>query len=206
MAIATLTKDDGANDISKISRLLLGVSWDPSSGTDRGLLGWARKKVGDDLDLIAVACTAPEKEGGRPVPARYAGLSSTDPMKNRSVLHSGDNQTGHGDGDDETVAVTFADVPAPVISIVFLAAAFKKGTSFANVANISFKVYDASDGQPEVVADIWPSLLGKTNVNAVARASRGEDGLWTLEVLNESSRIKQGDMEDLLEFAASHAK
>src|SRR5690606_2105024 len=101
----------------------VGVRWDPSAGSSGGLLGIARRKRGVDLDLIAVLL-----QGGEPV--RFAGLDSLDPIGNGAVLHSGDEQTGAAAGDDETVHVTFAQVPAAIDSIVFIAAAFKKGASF----------------------------------------------------------------------------
>src|ERR1043166_8910426 len=63
-------------------------------------------------------------------PVRLAGLDSLDPMGNGSLVHSGDNQTGRGDGDDETVTVEFSRIPPQITSIVFVAAAFKKGSSF----------------------------------------------------------------------------
>ncbi|NDZ74283.1 TerD family protein, partial [Streptomyces sp. SID10362] len=96
-----------------------------------GLIGKIRQKAGTDLDLIAIAM-----QGGDPV--RLAGLDSLDPLGNGSLVHSGDNQTGHGDGDDETVTVEFARIPANITSIVFIAAAYKKRSSFSNARNISF--------------------------------------------------------------------
>ncbi|MEV6772178.1 TerD family protein [Nocardia sp. NPDC051030] len=189
----TLRKEDGAADLGGISKMSVGVSWDPSAGTSGGLLGIARRKKGVDLDLIAILMQGAE-------PVRFAGLDSLDPLGNGSVLHTGDEQTGAASGDDETVHVTFANVPTPITSIVFVAAAFKKGTSFEKANNVSFKIYDASGGSTQQVADVWPSLLGAENANAIARAFR--DGqVWKLEVLDRKGKIKQGDMQALLRFA-----
>ncbi|MGW4094639.1 TerD family protein [Nocardia sp. NPDC004750] len=189
----TLRKEDGAADLAGITKLSVGVSWDPSSGTSGGALGWARRKRGVDLDLIAVLM-----QGNDPV--RFAGLDSLDPLGNGSVAHTGDEQTGAASGDDETIHVTFADVPTAIDAIVFVAAAFKKGSSFDKANNISFKIYDATGGNTQQVADIWPSLLGTDNANAVARAFRN-GAVWQLEVLNRQGKIKQGDMQALLRFA-----
>ncbi|CAM5686697.1 hypothetical protein STENM327S_04122 [Streptomyces tendae] len=123
-------------------------------------------------------------------------------MGNGSLLHSGDNQTGHGDGDDETVTVEFARLPSAITSIVFVAAAYKKGSSFQKARNISFEVYDATGGSTEQVADIWPSLLSQDNGCAVAKAVRAGGG-WKLEVVNETGKIKQGDEHALMRFAVS---
>lgn len=189
----TLKKEDGAADLAGISKLSVGVSWDPSGGASGGPLGWARRKRGVDLDLIAVLMQGSE-------PVRFAGLDSLDPLSNGAVLHTGDEQTGAATGDDETVSVTFAEVPDAIDGIIFVAAAFKKGSSFEKANNISFKVYDATGGSAQQVADIWPSLLGNDNANAVARAFR-QGGVWQLEVLNRKGKIKQGDKQALLRFA-----
>ncbi|MGV9414974.1 TerD family protein [Nocardia sp. NPDC003693] len=189
----TLRKEDGAADLAGISKMSVGVSWDPSAGASGGLLGIARRKKGVDLDLIAILMQGSE-------PVRFAGLDSLDPLGNGSVLHSGDEQTGAAAGDDETVHVTFADVPGGIDSIVFVAAAFKKGSSFEKANNVSFKIYDATGGGTQQVADIWPSLLGGDNANAIARAFRNGPA-WQLEVVDRKGKIKQGDMQALLRFA-----
>lgn len=191
----TLTKEDGPADLDGVTHLSIGVSWDPTSGSSGGVLGSLRRKQGTDLDLIAIAMA-----GGDPV--RLAGLDSLDPMGNGSLLHSGDNQTGKGDGDDETVTVEFSRIPQNITSIVFIAAAYKKGSSFQKARNISFKVYDATGGSSQQVADIWPSLLSADNGCAVAKALRVGAG-WKLEVINTTGKIKQGDEHALMRFAAS---
>ncbi len=189
----TLSKNDEAADLTGVTKLAVGVSWDPSSGNKGGLLGRFIRAVGMDLDLIAVAMRGDE-------PVRLAGLDSQDPMGNGSVYHSGDAESGHASGDDETVTVDFSKVPSPVTSIVFIATAFKRGTSFSGARNISFKVYDASGGSSQVVADIWPSLLGSHNANAVAKAYR-DGGTWKFDVLDATGTIRQGDDQSLLRFA-----
>lgn len=191
----TLTKEDGPADLDGVTHLSIGVSWDPTVGSSGGILGKLRQKAGTDLDLIAIAV-----QGADPV--RLAGLDSLDPLGNGSLLHSGDNQTGRGDGDDETVTVEFSRVPTNITSIVFIAAAYKKRSSFQSARNISFKVYDATGGSIQQVADIWPSLLSNDNGCLVAKAVR--DGAnWKLQVINETGKIKQGDEQALMRFAVS---
>ncbi|MFD7072440.1 TerD family protein [Streptomyces sp. NPDC059913] len=191
----TLKKEDGPADLDGVTHLSLGVSWDPTAGSSGGMMGMLRRKSGTDLDLIAIAM-----QDGDPV--RLAGLDSLDPMGNGSLVHSGDNQTGHGDGDDETVTVEFARLPPQITSIVFIAAAYKKGSSFQKARNISFKVYDATGGSSEQVADIWPSLLTQDNGCAVAKATR-TDNTWKLEVINTTGKIKQGNEHALMRFATT---
>jgi len=191
----TLKKEDGPADLDGVTHLSIGVSWDPTAGSSGGVVGKLRRKTGTDLDLIAIAMQGAE-------PVRLAGLDSLDPMGNGALMHSGDNQTGHGDGDDETVTVEFAKMPPNVTAIVFVAAAYKKGSSFQKARNISFKVYDATGGSSQQVADIWPNLLSQDNGCAVAKAMRVGDS-WKLEVINVTGKIKQGDEHALMRFAIS---
>jgi stress response protein SCP2 len=191
----TLKKEDGPADLDGVTHLSIGVSWDPTSGSSGGLVGKLRRTTGTDLDLVAIAM-----QGADPV--RLAGLDSGDPLGNGALVHSGDNQTGKGEGDDETVTVEFSRVPPNVTSIVFVAAAYKKGSSFQKARNISFKVYDATGGSSQQVADIWPSLLSTDNGCAVAKAIR-DGAVWKLQVINETGKIKQGDEHALMRFAVS---
>lgn len=191
----TLTKEDGPADLDGVTHLSIGASWDATAGSSGKLAGVVRRKVGTDLDLIAIAMQGQE-------PVRLAGLDSLDPLGNGSLVHSGDNQTGHGDGDDEVVTVDFARIPGNITSIVFVAAAFKKGSSFQKARNISFKIYDSTGGSSQQVADIWPSLLTQDNGCAVAKAIRSANG-WKLEVINVTGKIKPGDEQALMRFAIS---
>lgn len=192
----TLTKDMGAADLAGVTHLQIGASWDTTAGASGGVWGKIKKKAGTDLDLIAIAMSGEN-------PVRLAGLDSLDPMGNGAMVHSGDNQTGHGEGDDETVTLNFGNMPAPVTSIVFVAAAFKKGSSFERARNISFKVYDATGGSSSQVADIWPSLLSNDNACAIAKAVRQPSGIWTLEVLEIFGPVTQGDEKALMRFAVN---
>lgn len=191
----TLKKEDEAADLTGVTKMGVGVSWDPTAGSDGKVLGWLNRKIGTDLDLIAILMRGTD-------PVRIAGLDSLDPLGNGSVVHSGDNQTGKGEGDDEMVNVIFENVSDPVTSIIFTASAFKKNSSFGNARNISFKVYDSTGGSATQVADIWPSLLSNgQNANAVAHAYRDGEA-WKLKVLDVMGKVKQGDEQALMRWAA----
>jgi tellurium resistance protein TerZ len=192
----TLIKGMEAADLSAVTTMSIGASWDTTGGGSGGVKGWLKRTRGTDLDAVAILMQGSE-------PVRMAGLDSLDPVGNGSVVHSGDNQTGHGDGDDERIDVVFANVPGHVDAIIFVCAAFKPGSSFDKASNVSFKVYDASDGVPGQVADIWPSLLGGGNAVAVAKAVR-TGASWTLEVINARGTVRQGDRASLMRFAMGH--
>lgn len=206
MQIPTLTKQNaGVNDpadVSNITKLRVGVSWDASSRGKGGLMGKLSRRAGADLDLLAIVVDP----NGNPV--RFAGLDNLDPLKDGTLRHSGDNQTGKGEGDDETVDADLLTMRGNVQSIIFAVAAFKDGGAsrafgdqgFGGAENVEFSVYDVSDGQPGKVAEMWPSLLGTENCCLVAKATRGPAG-WTLAVLEKMVRITPGDRNSILRAA-----
>lgn len=88
-----------------LKNLLVGLGWDPraTDGKEFDLDGSAfllnaSGKVRSDADFIF-----------------YNNLKSAD----GSVVHSGDNRSGQGDGDDETVKINLASVPADVDKLSF---------------------------------------------------------------------------------------
>lgn len=89
-----------------LKKIIIGLGWDPraSDGSafdldGSGFLLKSDGKVRGDSDFIF-----------------YNNLKSTD----GSVVHSGDNTTGGGDGDDEKITVDLSTVPAEIdkISVV----------------------------------------------------------------------------------------
>ena len=100
-------------------------------------LGWdTRSTDGQDFDLDASAflLTDAGKVRGDNDFIFYNNLKSSD----GSVTHTGDNRTGEGDGDDESLIIELNRVPQEVTKIVFVVTihdATTRRQSFGQVAN-----------------------------------------------------------------------
>ncbi|AJC57380.1 TerD family protein [Streptomyces noursei] len=111
-------------------------------------LGWdVRTTTGADYDLDASAllCTDTGKVASDQHFVFYNNLTSPD----GSVRHTGDNLTGAGDGDDETVDVTLDGVPAEITKIVFPVSihdAQSRGQNFGQVRNAYIRVVNQQGG------------------------------------------------------------
>ncbi|UJB42834.1 TerD family protein [Streptomyces sp. A1-5] len=111
-------------------------------------LGWdVRTTTGADYDLDASAllCTDTGKVASDRHFVFYNNLTSPD----GSVRHTGDNLTGAGDGDDETVDVTLDGVPAEITKIVFPVSihdAQSRGQNFGQVRNAYIRVVNQQGG------------------------------------------------------------
>ena len=118
-----------------MSKMLIGLGWDARStnGAEFDLDGslfllGASGKVRSDSDMIF-----------------YNNLKSVD----GSVVHSGDNRTGAGEGDDESITVDLSRVPADVdkISIcVTIHEASARQQNFGMVSNAFVRCVNADGG------------------------------------------------------------
>ena len=110
-------------------------------------LGWdLRTTTGDDFDLdaSAILCNEAGQVGSDQDFVFFNNLTSSD----GSVRHAGDNLTGEGDGDDETITVDLHAVPATVHKIVFPVSIYDADTrkqSFGQVRNAFIRVINAAD-------------------------------------------------------------
>lgn len=110
---------------------------DPSLKNVKIGLGWdTRSTDGQDFDLDASAflLTDAGKVRGDADFIFYNNLRSSD----GSVTHTGDNRTGEGDGDDESLVIELNKVPAEVTKVVFVVTihdATTRRQSFGQVAN-----------------------------------------------------------------------
>jgi tellurium resistance protein TerD len=110
-------------------------------------LGWdVRTTTGDDFDLdaSAILCDQAGKVTNDQDFVFFNNLTSSD----GSVRHAGDNLTGEGEGDDETISVDLSTVPASVHKIVFPVSIYDAATrkqSFGQVRNAFIRVINAAD-------------------------------------------------------------
>jgi stress response protein SCP2 len=199
-----------------ISKIVFGAAWDRKTAKQSG---WARKlavKTGGkvslgggqkdiDLDLVLVLY----RDGQ---PKRIVIGHNSDPV-NGAAVHSGDNQTGEGDGDDETIILDLTRLPAWVTEWAVSVFAYKQGTNFDQAQNVSLNVYDGSgQGSPVLIDELMPTLgagttacvvaSGKMNRNPAGDPTEG----WTVTLVDKSGRLSsQGDDNAILAFAKSNA-
>lgn len=117
-----------------LSAVLVGLGWD------------VRTTTGDDFDLdaSAILCDQAGKVTCDQDFVFFNNLTSSD----GSVVHTGDNLTGEGEGDDEAIRVDLAAVPAAVQKIVFPVSIYDatgRQQSFGQVRNAFIRVVNAAD-------------------------------------------------------------
>ena len=116
-------------------RILIGLGWDERA-TDGASF---------DLDASAFLLTASGKVRGDHDFIFYNQLNSQD----GSVEHTGDNRSGQGDGDDESLVVDLSKVSPEIEKIaitVTIHDAQSRGQNFGQIANAFIRVVNQDSG------------------------------------------------------------
>lgn len=84
-----------------------------------------------------------------------------------SVIYSGDNRTGEGEGDDETVNVTLSKVPAAVSKIAFTVTiheAEARAQNFGQVSNSYIRIVDTVKNEELIRYDLGEDYSVETAI------------------------------------------
>lgn len=113
-------------------------------------LGWDTNKYdgGNDFDLDASAFCL--NESGKAGTATDFIFFNNKQNGNASVVHTGDNRTGEGEGDDEQILVDLAALPANIQKVSFCITIYDaaaRGQNFGQVSNAFVRI--VKDGTNE---------------------------------------------------------
>lgn len=164
----SLTKESNGG----LTAITLGVGWDVAK--KKGFFGAFTS--GGDIDLDASAILFDSNR--QTLDAVWFGQLKS---KDGSVRHSGDNLTGEGDGDDESIVIDLQRLPANVETIVLTVNSFR-GQTFNTVENAFGRVVDNRTGRELARFDISDS--GAHTGIILASLSRA-GGEWTFKALGE---------------------
>lgn len=164
----SLEKESG----TRLSAVFMGLGWDAVK--KKGFLGFGGGSGEIDLDASCVMFD----EAKQPVDVVYFGHLESD---DGSVLHSGDNLTGEGEGDDEVINVDLGRVPANVHHLVFTVNSFR-GQTFDEVENAFCRLVNAADGRE--IARYGLSGGGAHTAMIMARLYR-HNGEWKMAAIGE---------------------
>ena len=111
------------------------------------------------------------------------------------VVYSGDNRTGEGEGDDETVYITLSKVPADVAKISFTVTiheAQARGQNFGQVSNAYIRIVDTAKNEELLRYDLGEDYSIETAI-VVAELYR-HGGEWKFAAIGSGF---QGGLEAL---------
>jgi len=173
----SLAKEGGA-----LTKVTMGLGWDAVQ-KKKGILGSLFGGGGGQTDIDLDASCAMFDQNKQAVDfVWFRQLKSRD----GSIVHTGDNRTGAGEGDDEQIIVDLSRVPANVAYLVFTVNSFQ-GQTFNEVDNAFCRLVDNST-QKEIAK--YPlSGGGDFTAMIMAKLYRHQNE-WKMHALGEPTNGK----------------
>ncbi len=171
----------------ELSQVRMGLGWD--AVRKKSFFGSREQDIDLDASVVMFA-------DGQITDVVYFGqLASQD----GSVRHTGDNRTGAGDGDDESIAVDLGRVPVHVTSLVFTVSSFQ-GQTFDEVENAFCRLVDVSTGLE--IARYALTGGGAHTAMIMARVYR-HGPAWKMNAIGEPTQGRT--FQDMLTSISAHA-
>lgn len=165
----SLNKEAGVT----LTKIIMGLGWDAVKS--KGFFGFGSKAPDIDLDA---SCILFDDQGNQTDAVWFRQLKS----KDGSIIHTGDNRTGDGDGDDEQIIVDLTRIPTHVKSLVFTVNSFT-GQNFSQIENATCRIVNANNNRE--VARFNLSALGSHNAQIMAKIYR-HNGEWKMHAIGET--------------------
>jgi tellurium resistance protein TerZ len=172
-----------------LSKVIMGLGWDAIK--TKGIFGFGSKTESVDLDA---SCVVFDEANNLVDTVWFRQLKS----KDGSIVHTGDNRTGAGEGDDEQIIVDLARVPANVKSLVFTVNSFT-GQTFAQVENGYCRIINANNQQEVARYDL--AVQGAHTAQVMAKLYR-HGGEWKMHAIGENASGRTFD--DLMPAIKAH--
>lgn len=148
---------------SCLNKVVMGLGWD---ATDE-----------QDIDLDA-SCILFDEHKNMLDAIWFAQLKSND----GSIIHTGDNLTGEGEGDDEQIIVDLTRVPSKVKTIMFVVNSFS-GEDFSEIENAFCRIVNHADDKE--IGRYNLSCQGDHTAMIMAKLYRHNDE-WKMHAIGEN--------------------
>ena len=154
-----LKKSDG----QALSRIRVGLGWDPVEQKSSGFFGSIFGGGGTpdiDCDASVIVC-----QGGRLAGKGDVVYFGNLKHSSGAIVHTGDNLTGDGDGDDEQILVDLTAVPAVYDKLVFVVNIYdckSRKQDFGMIANAFIRICDERTGEEFCRYNLSESYAGMT--------------------------------------------
>lgn len=167
-----------------LSKVVVGLGWDPAVVEKKGFFGSKKSAVEIDCDASVILLDEKGRITNQKHVIYFANLQSPD----GSVVHSGDNRTGDGDGDDETISINLGQVPADVSKIVFVVNIYdcvNRKQDFGLIQSAYIRVLNGSNQQELVKFNLTDDYSGKSSLIVGEIYRHG--GEWKFSAIGEGS-------------------
>ena len=173
----------GQRESINAPKFTVGLGWDTNSST-----------TGTDFDLDASVFILGENK--KLLSDSHLVFYNNLKSPNEAVVHTGDNRTGAGDGDDEQILVDLSKIEpnaAEICIVVTIHEAAQRGQNFGQVRNSFIRIFDLVTNQEMLKYELEEDFSIETAVEFGRIYKR--NGEWKFEAVGMGMK---GGLEDYL--------
>lgn len=179
-----LKKSDG----QALSRIRIGLGWDPVEQKKGGLFGSIFGGSAPDIDCDAsvIVCKGGRLSGKNDV-VYFGNLKHS----SGAIVHTGDNLTGDGEGDDEQILVDLTAVPQDYDKLVFVVNIYdceSRKQDFGMIANAFIRICDERTGEEFCRYNLSESYAGMTAM--IFGEIYRHNGEWKFNAIGQGTKDK----------------
>ena len=180
-----LKKSDG----QALSRIRIGLGWDPVNQEKKGglfgsIFGGSAPDI--DCDASVIVCRGGRLAGKDDV-VYFGNLKHP----SGAIVHTGDNLTGEGEGDDEQILVDLTAVPADYDKLVFVVNIYdceSRKQDFGMIANAFIRICDERTGEEFCRYNLSESYAGMTAM--IFGEIYRHNGEWKFNAIGQGTKDK----------------
>lgn len=173
-----IEKGDDVNLMEKdptMSHVLIGVGWVLNAFD------------ADTLDLDA-SCFLLNNQGKTVKDEDFIFYNNLE-ARDGAIVHNGDNLTGAGDGDDESISIDLNGIPFEITKIMFVMSIYKgeeKDQQMSSIRNPYIRLVNASNSNEIVRYNVAPDMSVSQGETAMLVASLNREGpKWHFEAVGQ---------------------
>jgi len=172
-----IDKGDNINLLSKdptLNNIIIGVGWQLNAFD------------ADTLDLD-ISCFLLNKDGKTRVDEDFVFYNNLDACDG-AIVHNGDNLTGAGDGDDETISIDLSGIPYDVVKVMFVFSIYRgdeKEQTMSKVRSPYIRLMNSSNGQELLRYDVSEDVVDVQATGMMVASLNREGPKWHFEALGE---------------------
>lgn len=174
----------GQRESIKAPKFTIGLGWDTNSST-----------TGKEFDLDASAFILGENK--KILSERHFIFYNNLKSPNEAIVHTGDNRTGEGEGDDEQIIVDLSKIEenaTEICIVITIHEAEERGQNFGQVRNSFIRIFDTDTNEELLKYELEEDFSIETAVEFGRIYKR--NGEWKFEAVGMGMK---GGLQDYLD-------
>ena len=150
-----------------MTSIVIGLGWDLNAFT------------GGDIDLDA-SCLLLDKHGKTREDEHFVFYNNLQACGG-AVTHNGDNRTGAGDGDDETISIDLNGIPFDIVRVSFVISiyqAYEREQNIGMIKNAFIRLVNAANSNEMLRYDLTSQLVGREETAMIVANLDREGPKW----------------------------